>query len=153
MSTGADLARELRERRSTTSLTPLTNRVTTHWDISKQSEPTGTTTSTEIFALHKGIIKVNDIQNFSSFIGYAIEKPSTVYEDNAGTIKAITSDQTTPTHRHHDVKISSVIYHKQKGIIDVTHSKSELCLLTLIQTIWRQNSQIERLIGTRFCPS
>eukprot|EP00957_Ditylum_brightwellii_P014643 1103446-Ditylum_brightwellii.AAC.1 len=30
-----------------------------------------------------------------------------------GTIKAFTSDRTTPTHRHHDVKISTVIYHKQ----------------------------------------
>eukprot|EP00957_Ditylum_brightwellii_P023124 1744721-Ditylum_brightwellii.AAC.1 len=34
-------------------------------------------------------------------------KPSTVYEDNASIIKTITSECITPTHRHHDVKIST----------------------------------------------
>eukprot|EP00957_Ditylum_brightwellii_P038655 2922201-Ditylum_brightwellii.AAC.1 len=79
----ADLARELRERRSTTSIALLTNGAATYWDISKQGEPTGTTTSAELFALHKGIIKVNDIYNFTSSIGCSIGNPSTVYEDNA----------------------------------------------------------------------
>eukprot|EP00957_Ditylum_brightwellii_P070597 5363846-Ditylum_brightwellii.AAC.1 len=112
MYSDADLARELRERRSTTSITLLTNGVATHWDISKQGEPTGATTSAELFVLHKGIIKVSDICNFSLSIGYSIGDPSTIYEDNAGTINAITSDCTNPTQRHHDGKISTVIYHK-----------------------------------------
>eukprot|EP00957_Ditylum_brightwellii_P147324 11218295-Ditylum_brightwellii.AAC.1 len=72
--------------------------------------------------LGKSIIKVSDIRNFSSSIGYSIGDPSTVYEGDVGTIKAITSDCTTPTHRQHDVKISTVIYHKQKGTISVEHS-------------------------------
>eukprot|EP00957_Ditylum_brightwellii_P190089 14471497-Ditylum_brightwellii.AAC.1 len=83
MYSDADLARELRERRSTTSIDLLTNGVATHWDISKQGEPIGATTSAELFALHKGILKVNDIRNFSSTIGYSIGALSTVYEDNA----------------------------------------------------------------------
>eukprot|EP00957_Ditylum_brightwellii_P197299 15031554-Ditylum_brightwellii.AAC.2 len=61
MYSDADLARKLRERRSSTSLALLTNGVVTHWDISKEGELTGATASTELFALHKGIIKVNDI--------------------------------------------------------------------------------------------
>eukprot|EP00957_Ditylum_brightwellii_P138701 10572459-Ditylum_brightwellii.AAC.1 len=48
-----------------------------------QGEPTDATTSTELFALHKGILKVSDTCNFSSSIGYSIGDPSTVYEDNA----------------------------------------------------------------------
>eukprot|EP00957_Ditylum_brightwellii_P139127 10604894-Ditylum_brightwellii.AAC.1 len=83
MYSDADLARELGERRSTTSISLLTNGVVTHWGISKQGEPTDTTTSTELFALHKGVIKVSDILNFSSSKGYAIGQPSTVYEENA----------------------------------------------------------------------
>eukprot|EP00957_Ditylum_brightwellii_P081864 6227167-Ditylum_brightwellii.AAC.1 len=102
MYSDADLARELRERRPTTSIALLTDGVATHWDISKQGEPTGATNSAEFFALHKGIIKVSNIRNFSSSIGYSIGDPSAVYEDSASTIKAITSDCTTPTHRHHD---------------------------------------------------
>eukprot|EP00957_Ditylum_brightwellii_P093778 7140162-Ditylum_brightwellii.AAC.1 len=43
-----------------------------------------------------------------------------------GTIKAITADHITPTHRHHDVKIPTIIYHTQKGTITVKHFKSEL---------------------------
>ena len=90
MYSDADLARELRERRSTTSIALLTNGIATHWDISKQGELTGATTSAELFTLHKGILKVSDICNFSSSIGYSIGDPSTVYKVNAGTIKAIT---------------------------------------------------------------
>eukprot|EP00957_Ditylum_brightwellii_P009519 718464-Ditylum_brightwellii.AAC.1 len=55
--TNADLARELRERRSTTSIALLTNGVATHWETSKQSEPTGATFSAKLFALHKGVSK------------------------------------------------------------------------------------------------
>eukprot|EP00957_Ditylum_brightwellii_P000701 55328-Ditylum_brightwellii.AAC.1 len=57
MYSDADLARALRERRSTTSIALLTNGVATRWDISKHGEPTGATTSAEFFALHKGILK------------------------------------------------------------------------------------------------
>eukprot|EP00957_Ditylum_brightwellii_P027140 2052201-Ditylum_brightwellii.AAC.1 len=85
--------------------------VGTHWDISKQGEPTAATFSAELFALHKGVIKVSDIRNFSSSLGYSIGKPSLSYEDNTGTTKAITSDKITSNHRHHDVKISLVIHH------------------------------------------
>eukprot|EP00957_Ditylum_brightwellii_P013471 1016712-Ditylum_brightwellii.AAC.1 len=83
MYSDVDLARELRERRSTTSIALLTNGVATHWDIPKQGEPTGVTTSAKLFALHRGIVKVSDICNFSSSIDYSIGEPSTVYEDNA----------------------------------------------------------------------
>eukprot|EP00957_Ditylum_brightwellii_P174761 13306731-Ditylum_brightwellii.AAC.2 len=100
MYSDADLARELRERRSTTSLALLPNEVAIHCDISKQGESTGATT----------------------------REPSTVYEDNAGTTKGITTERITPTHRQHGVKISSVMYHKQKGTIAVTYSKSDLVL-------------------------
>eukprot|EP00957_Ditylum_brightwellii_P084812 6448723-Ditylum_brightwellii.AAC.1 len=93
--------------------------VTTYWDISKQGEPIGATTSTELFALHKGIDKVSEIRNFSSLLGYSIDKPSAVYEDDTDIIKAITSCRITPTHRYHDVKTSSVIFHNQKGTIKV----------------------------------
>eukprot|EP00957_Ditylum_brightwellii_P014336 1078946-Ditylum_brightwellii.AAC.1 len=83
MYSDTDLTRELKERRSTTSIALLTSGVPTHWDISKQDEPTGATTSAESFALHKGILKASDNRNFSSTIGYSIGDPSTVYADNA----------------------------------------------------------------------
>eukprot|EP00957_Ditylum_brightwellii_P194103 14782476-Ditylum_brightwellii.AAC.1 len=131
MYSDVDLARELRERRSTTYIALLTNGVATHWDNSKQSELTGATTSAELFVLHKGIIKVNGICNYSSSIGYSIGEPSTIYEDNAGTIKAITADHITLIYRHNNDKISIIIYNKQKGTITVEHPKSELMLADL----------------------
>eukprot|EP00957_Ditylum_brightwellii_P121453 9262660-Ditylum_brightwellii.AAC.1 len=155
MCSDADLARVLRERRSTTSIALLTNSVATNWDISKQGEPTGATTGAELFALHKGIIKFSDTRNFSSSIGYSTGDPSTVYEDIAGTIKAIASDCTTPTHRHHDVKISTVINHKQKGTISAEHSKSKHMLAypnTKPHGSKTLRMKIYRLTGTRFYP-
>eukprot|EP00957_Ditylum_brightwellii_P179039 13637915-Ditylum_brightwellii.AAC.1 len=113
--------------RSTTSIVLLTNVVATHWDIFKYGEPTGATTRTELFVLHKSILKVSDIGNFSSSVGYSIGEPSTVYEDNTGTIKAITSDHTAHTHSHHDVKISTVIYHEQKAISQWNTPRLNIC--------------------------
>eukprot|EP00957_Ditylum_brightwellii_P091540 6970316-Ditylum_brightwellii.AAC.1 len=127
MYSDADLTRELRERSSTTPIALLTT----------------------------GIIKVSDICNFSSTIGYSIREPSTVYEDNAGAIKAITAVCTTPTHIYHDVKISTVIYHKQKGTILVEHSKSELMLAgpnTKPHGGKNLRMKTDRLIGARFYP-
>eukprot|EP00957_Ditylum_brightwellii_P054210 4106077-Ditylum_brightwellii.AAC.1 len=82
MYSDADLARKLKERRSTTSIALVTNGIATHWDILKQGGHIGAATSIELFARHKGIFKVSDIHNFSSSIGYSIEDPSTFYEDN-----------------------------------------------------------------------
>eukprot|EP00957_Ditylum_brightwellii_P089935 6849237-Ditylum_brightwellii.AAC.1 len=139
MYSDADLARELRKRRSTTSIVLFTNGVATHWNNSKQ-----------------GILKVSDIRNFISSIRYSIGDPSTIYEDNAGTIKAITSDCTTPTLRHHDVNISTIIYHKQNGNISMEHSKSEHHMLadpnTKLHAGKTFKMKIDRLIGTRFYP-
>eukprot|EP00957_Ditylum_brightwellii_P075584 5744924-Ditylum_brightwellii.AAC.1 len=66
MYSDVDLPRELRERRSTTSIALLANGVATHWDISKQGKPTGAITIAELFALHNCIINGSDIRNFSS---------------------------------------------------------------------------------------
>eukprot|EP00957_Ditylum_brightwellii_P089398 6806968-Ditylum_brightwellii.AAC.1 len=74
--TDADLARELRERRSSPSIALLTNGVATHWEISKQSESIGATSSAELFTFHKGVSKVSDLRNSSSSIGYPIGDPS-----------------------------------------------------------------------------
>eukprot|EP00957_Ditylum_brightwellii_P186677 14213941-Ditylum_brightwellii.AAC.1 len=129
------------------------NTIATHWDISNQCEPTGATNSTELFAFHKGIIKVSDICNFSSSIGYFIGDPSTLYEDNVGTIKAITLDYTNTTHIHHDVKIFTVIHHKQKETISVEHSKYEHMLAdpnTKPHGDKTLRMKIDRLIETKF---
>ena len=84
-----------------------------------------------------------------------IGEPSTVYEDNACIIKAITACCITPTHRHYDIKISSVIYLRQKGTIDVAYSKTDLMLADLnTKPHGGKNlrTKIDRLIGTRFYP-
>eukprot|EP00957_Ditylum_brightwellii_P164233 12503550-Ditylum_brightwellii.AAC.1 len=144
-----DLGKELRDRRSTTSLALLANEVVTRWDILKQGKPTGATTRAELFALHKGVFEVKYIRNFSASIGYAIGEHSIVYEGNAGTIKVIVADRITPTHRHHYVKISSVIYHEQKGTIAVSYSKTDLMSADPNTTPHGGNTlktQIDRLI-------
>eukprot|EP00957_Ditylum_brightwellii_P141027 10743952-Ditylum_brightwellii.AAC.1 len=44
----ADLAHNLRDRKSTFSIVITTNQVATHWKISKQPGPADTTTSAEL---------------------------------------------------------------------------------------------------------
>eukprot|EP00957_Ditylum_brightwellii_P211723 15366511-Ditylum_brightwellii.AAC.1 len=86
---------------------------------------------------------------------YLISQRRTFYEDNAGTIKDITANRIIPTHRHHDIKISSVIHHKQKGSIAVSYSKTDPMLAdpnTKLHGGKTLRPNIDRLIGTRFYP-
>eukprot|EP00957_Ditylum_brightwellii_P107583 8207974-Ditylum_brightwellii.AAC.1 len=108
----ADLTHDLRDRRSTSSIVITTNQVATHWEISKQPELAGSTIIAELCSAEKGIIKSVDVRHVSSSIGYPNCELTIVHEDNAGTAKAISSDCLTPTHRHHDVKIHRILYHK-----------------------------------------
>eukprot|EP00957_Ditylum_brightwellii_P095580 7280587-Ditylum_brightwellii.AAC.1 len=106
---GVDLIHGLRDRRSISSIVITTNQVATHLEIFKQSEPTGATTSAELYSSDKGIIKSVDVRHFDSSIGYPICEPTTVHEDNTGTVRAVTSDCLTLTYRHDDVKIHRIL--------------------------------------------
>eukprot|EP00957_Ditylum_brightwellii_P056743 4300266-Ditylum_brightwellii.AAC.1 len=66
----ADLAQDLRYRRSASFILIITNQVATHWEISKQHKLTGVASSSELCIAYKGIVKAVDIRNFSASIGY-----------------------------------------------------------------------------------
>eukprot|EP00957_Ditylum_brightwellii_P189773 14447796-Ditylum_brightwellii.AAC.1 len=56
---------------------------------------------------------------------------------------------------NHDIKISSVIYHNQKGTIEFNHSKLDLMLAdpnTAPHGGKTLRMKIDRLVGTRFYP-
>eukprot|EP00957_Ditylum_brightwellii_P134403 10246565-Ditylum_brightwellii.AAC.1 len=57
----ADLAQDVRDRKSTSSIAIITNKVVTHLKISKQPEPTGATASAELCSADKGIAKAVDV--------------------------------------------------------------------------------------------
>eukprot|EP00957_Ditylum_brightwellii_P162675 12387785-Ditylum_brightwellii.AAC.1 len=94
----ADLAHDLCDQQSTTSIVLLVNGIATHWYCDKQPEPTGATSGSELVALCSGVICTSDARNFAISLGYPIGKPTKLYKDNAGTIKAITSNRITPFH-------------------------------------------------------
>ena len=154
-SSDADLARDLRDRRSTTSNLITINNVATHWKIAKQPEPTNATSNAELMALHSQLQEIKKVRNFSTSIGYPIMEPTTIFEDNQGTIKSINTDKVTPTHRNHDVMIHSVLHHKRIGTFQVRDCKSELMLADPNTkplggpTLKRK---IDRIIGTQYYP-
>ena len=88
----ANLAQDLRGRRSNSSIVITANQVATHWEISKQPEPTGATTSADLCSADKDIVKAVDVRHFSTSTGCPIYEPTIIHEHNVGTVNAISSD-------------------------------------------------------------
>eukprot|EP00957_Ditylum_brightwellii_P076419 5807849-Ditylum_brightwellii.AAC.1 len=68
----ADLACDLRNQQSTTSIVLLINGVATHWYCGKQPEPTVATSGSELVALHSSVIGTSNARNFAISLGYPI---------------------------------------------------------------------------------
>eukprot|EP00957_Ditylum_brightwellii_P068431 5195705-Ditylum_brightwellii.AAC.1 len=86
-----NLAQDLRERRSISSIVITANQVAEHWEISKQPEPTGATTSAELCSADKVVVKAVDVRHFSTSTGGPIYEPTIIHEDNTGTFNAVSS--------------------------------------------------------------
>eukprot|EP00957_Ditylum_brightwellii_P147523 11234697-Ditylum_brightwellii.AAC.1 len=68
----ADLASDLRNWGSTTSIVLLINDIATHWYCGKQPEPTVAISGAELVALCSGVICTSDARNFVISLGYPI---------------------------------------------------------------------------------
>eukprot|EP00957_Ditylum_brightwellii_P210594 15365163-Ditylum_brightwellii.AAC.1 len=123
-----DIACDLTDEISTSSIVITTNKVAIYWEFSKQSEPTGATTSAELCSADKGIIKSVDIRYYSDSTAYPICDLTTVYKDNTNAVKAISSDCISPTHIHYDVRIHRVLHCKQTGYFFMVLYQSDLML-------------------------
>eukprot|EP00957_Ditylum_brightwellii_P016377 1231248-Ditylum_brightwellii.AAC.1 len=149
----SDLDHDLQERRTTSFIFTTTKQVSTHWEISKQPEPTGATTNGDLCCVHKGINKSVDVRHFNTLIGYTICELTAVHEDSTGTIKTIAIDWITPTHRHHVVKIHNILYHKNVEHIIMFPCSTNLLLAdpyTMLYGDFTLVGKIKRFVGAQY---
>eukprot|EP00957_Ditylum_brightwellii_P000065 4808-Ditylum_brightwellii.AAC.1 len=116
-SADSDLARDLCDRRSTTSNLITNNNVAIHWKIAKKPKPTDATSNVEIMSQYSEVNRIKKVRSFSTYIGYPIGESSIIYEDNIGTTKSINSEKITPTQYNKDIMIHSVLHYKRTGTI------------------------------------
>jgi hypothetical protein len=102
----ADHARDIRDRRSTTSTIHLLNGVAGLWICKKQSVSTLHSTGSEIIALATGAKGTINGRAFLSGLGYPIAGATDTMEDNQGTINCILSSRIHSNTRHLATRIS-----------------------------------------------
>ena len=75
----ADLAHDLHDWQSATSIVLLVSGVATHWCVGKQPDPTGATSGSELIALHSGVIHTSDARNNTSLFKGTLQYRTQVY--------------------------------------------------------------------------
>jgi hypothetical protein len=125
----ADFARCLQTHHSVSAHFHLLNGVLVSWGCKKQPVTTLHSSGAELTSLHHSGFKSTLLQAFLSAIGKPLVTPSTIFEDNQGTIKLIIMQKLTDTVRHHDVKLAWLSENFLRGSFPVAYSKTALMLV------------------------
>ena len=94
--TDADLARDLRCRRSVSSNVVEYNGTAVAWGSHKQTVPGTCTNITETTSIYKGVKRTLEIRRFLESMNDSVSGPTPVFEDNQATIVQIKKDRLTP---------------------------------------------------------
>ena len=151
----ADFARCLRTRRSVSAHFHLLNGVLVSWGCKKQPVTSLHSSGAELTSLHRAGFKSSLLQNFMTAIGRSCATPSTIFEDNQGTIKLIRTQRLTDTVRHHAVKLAWLNEHFLRGSFIVAYSKTAMMLVDCSTKPVNGSQlfhQIAFAIGVRFYP-
>jgi hypothetical protein len=124
----ADHARDIRDRRSTTSTIHLLNGVAVSWLCKKQSVSALHSTGSEIIALATGAKGTINGRTFFSGLGYTIAGATDTMEDNQATIKCILSSRIHSNTRHMATRISWLREMFACGVIKPHYTKTSLRL-------------------------
>jgi hypothetical protein len=149
-------ARDLADRRSTTSIIYLYNGVTIHWSCKKQDTVARHSTGSELRALYDGVVYTVYLRSFMSSIGYPFSAPILTYEDNQATIASVLADRPMPNLKHLDVLVRALHEWKLDGHFIPAYTQSK-CQLADVNTKPHEGQALERLvhqiIGVRFYPA
>lgn len=151
----ADLARDLRDRKSVNSSIHEMNGVAIDWICKKQHTVAEHSNGSEIRALFNGVRKTFCIRNFMTSIGSPICLPTPTYEDNQATIKQVNKDRLTPRARPVDVLITSLHEHKLRGTYEIADCHTDLMLADFNSKPLKGNELANKVFwaeGVRFLP-
>ena len=102
----SDLARDVANRRSVTSLIHEYNGVAFAWKSKKQNDVADCTNRAEIQAYFMGIKRVIQFRRFKASLGSPIGHPTPAYEDNDAVISQVKQDKLTPRIKHLDIPMT-----------------------------------------------
>ena len=109
----SDLARDMANRRSVTSLIHAYNGVAFAWKSKKQNDVADSTNRAEIKAYFMGIKRGIQFRRFKASMGSPIGHPTPTYEDNDAVISQVKQDKLTPRIKHLDIPM---IWLHEQGI-------------------------------------
>ena len=113
--TDADLARDLRCRRSVSSNIVEYNGTAVAWGSHKQTVPGTCTNITETTSIYKGVKRTLEIRRFLESMNDSVSGPTPVFEDNQATIVQIKKDRLTPRIRQLDMVLTWLHYQYVRG--------------------------------------
>ena len=113
--TDADLARDLRCRRSVSSDIVEYNGTAVAWGSHKQTVPGTCTNITETTSIYKGVKRTLEIRRFLESMNDGVSGPTPIFEDNQATIVQIKKDRLAPHIRQLDMVLAWLHYQYVRG--------------------------------------
>jgi hypothetical protein len=151
----ADFARCLRTRQSVSANFHLLYGVLVSWNCKKQPITALHSSGAELTSLHRAAFKCSLLKTFLTSLGVSCSSPSTIFEDNQGSIKLIHTQRLTDTVRHHAVKLAWLNDHFLQGTFKIAYTKTALMLVDCSTKPVNGSqlfAQISFAIGVRFYP-
>jgi hypothetical protein len=129
----SDFAQDRVERRSTGAYIFMLNGGPISWSSKKQSIIATSSTEAEYLALYQTIKEALWIRRLFKDIGWSDgQKPTTVFEDNAGAIQLATTNEYRPRTKHIDVQAYRIREEVQEGHVSVQYLETALNIADLL---------------------
>jgi hypothetical protein len=127
-SVDADHARDIRDRRSVSSIIHMINGVVFAYRCKKKATSTLHSTGSEIVSLSAGAKKPIHIRDFLGSVGYPVGEATPIFEDNQATIKSIKASRLHENTRHLATHMSWINECYTMGIIRLLYTNTALQL-------------------------
>ena len=151
----SNYATDLSDRKSVSSDIILLGAVAVSWKVNKDMSLASSTTDAETRAAFRGIKRLIVIRNFIAHLGFPINYPTPVYEDNKGTHDVIQAGRNTPGIKHIDVPLCYLHEKHKSGEFEVKQCSTHLMLADGLNKALTSNSITTHsniYTGRRFLP-
>ena len=145
----SNYATDLSDRKSVSSDIILLGTVALTWKVNKDMSIASSTTDAETRAAFKGIRRLISIRNFIAHIGFPINYPAPVFEDNKGTYDVIHAT------KHIDVPLCYLHEKHKSGEFEIKECSTHLMLADGLNKALTSNSIATHsniYTGRRFLP-
>ena len=151
----SNYATDLTDRKSVSSDIIMLGAVAVSWKVNKDMTIASSTTDAETRAAFKGVKRLITIRNFLVHLGFPINYPSPVFEDNKGTFDLIQAGRNTPRVKHIDIPLCYLHEKHKSGEFEIHECSTNLMLADGLNKALTRNTIATHshiYTGRRFLP-